>query len=571
MEIYNSTADQDWISFWHHPQGDCGSLNISSIWYMTDGSSLSYPEVAHVDSDTFVCTVTNNDDLLFAVTYDGGATWDGLWNMSGIDYQVIPEYRCCDISGDFTNSGTITVWEHDISTEIYDLILDFTTAKFEGYVWFEEEDPVIGGEVWPVNKNLSYPFKRMCSVYTDDTGKYTKNLILDLDVDPNAVLEWFATDGDSQVGIMEQSYPEVTTAGCATYANNDIFVDIHYRDLKDFPFYWAEREEYTGYTVNQMTGAAVAQMMLNYVFWNNTIDPLPPLLYDDQVWLFETFNLAGDYINATEMQIGLNNEIPGSPDWEYGYWFGPTWNDSALPILERICVWIDYYMEYYEEQGWPKEGHPSHVPVAVPAYGSYGDWIVARGIHTNKTTWPPLEVGPFTVYGLWVNDPYKDYDDPFNYSGAPGRTYITADTFLADFLMPINDPTDRWYGKYLAIIEPPEFIDEDELYNNADVTFEKTPAQFTTYEATLVQRVQDGKAGKLTSNLANQAIANAAVNAVKDVVGYDSEYSELLYGIQLDTIKFNGETYTVTFSNNEASLEVVIGAKLGELHSFTLF
>jgi hypothetical protein len=222
-------------------------------------------------------------------------------------------------------------------------------------------------------------------------------------------------------------------------------------------------------------------------------------------------------------------------------------------------------MEYYEEQGWPKEGHPSHVPVAVPAYGSYGDWIVARGIHTNKTTWPPLEVGPFTVYGLWINDP--------NPNGYGDKTYITAQTFLTDFLQPINDPTDRWYGKYLALIEPPQFINENDVYTNANIDIEiaENIEGFSPAEKKLLRFNQKINGNTFSKILVNKIIAETAYEKVEEVVRYDEQYLHWLSETELETVHYDKESYTVIFSGKENSFEVIIGALRGELKSFTIF
>ncbi|MEE8585945.1 MAG: hypothetical protein V3T83_13950 [Acidobacteriota bacterium] len=61
----------------------------------------------------------------------------------------------------------------------------------------------------------------------------------------------------------------------------DLVLDEYFLDLVDLPFYEADAPEF-----NQNAGPAVAQMVLNWIWWDQAMDPLPPLTFDDQQVLY---------------------------------------------------------------------------------------------------------------------------------------------------------------------------------------------------------------------------------------------------------------------------------------------
>lgn len=561
--IHNTTEDQHWVMFWYDTthNGDAGeNFTISSIWYMTDGSDLLYPEVAHVDGDTFVCTITNNDDLLFAVTYDGGETWDGFYVWSGDTYQVIPRYRCCDISGDDTGNGVITVWEHRIDADVHQLIYDFTTALVEGYAYTEYPDfPAEDYEVWAVNMNFTYPYKRTSSVYTDSDGYYTKNLILGLDIWTNASVDWYAAkDLPAQVGIINEYYNEVTSAGCALYTNDYIDTNIYYHDLPGFPFYLADRD---ARNENEMAGAAVAQMIYNYLMWNSTENPegVPIPELDQQQYLYDTF-AAGQYITGYEMWNGLNAEIDDRGNgWIYGYFFNPAHNSDLDTVLRHICTWIDFPVDSYNEYrevDVPKLGHPNHVPVAVPFYGDYTNWVAVRGLHTDHNAWDYS--GPLNIYGFWVNDPVND-----SFYGLGGRTYLPVDTFTGDYFQILNVPGDDYDGEYLAITDP--FPGAEDIADNLEINTVTAPAELTRSEARYVKYINSHDVSARAEGIAENLVSQAAFNGVMKVA-FDSGFASEFTATQ--PVEVNG--YNVIFQGDNSIFVVELNED-GSLYKFTVY
>jgi len=90
--------------------------------------------------------------------------------------------------------------------------------------------------------------------------------------------------------------------------------------LSNVPLYMAQTD----------TGAATAQMILNYLWWNSTLNPEgPPLHYPSQSTLFTNFNTNGGLtIDGDEMWTGLNVYKP-LPIELYGYFFNPESSTDA--------------------------------------------------------------------------------------------------------------------------------------------------------------------------------------------------------------------------------------------------
>jgi hypothetical protein len=303
-----------------------------------------------------------------------------------------------------------------------------------------------------------------------------------------------------------------------------------------------------------MCGAAVMKMMLDWCMWNSTIHPEgPPDVYD-QHQLYNDY-ARGDHFNIGEMQTGLNNEIPGAPDWEYGYWFGPTYNISRDRVLKSICIFIDYDVSFPYEQGWtenewPKPGHPHHVPVAIPAYGDYSNWMAVRGIHTNRTAWQYPDFPEITIYGFWLNDPLP--------GGIGGNTYVTVQRFVDTYFFQLDVPGDPYDGKYVALIEPPEGLDIDNINIDSSVTYAETSARFTEKELNLIKHSQVIGSTGLIQDMAKNLLIEAASEQTWKVVRYDSEFAKLFSGATPGEIEFKDDEYTVNFINGKVTFKVTL-------------
>jgi len=281
-------------------------------------------------------------------------------------------------------------------------------------------------------------------------------------------------------------------------------------NLEDFPMYQAS------YPYNEMCGAAVAQMTLNYIWWNKTQNPSgPPLLFNNQQWLYNTAHANNSdpstpYIDTQGLWRLLQTYKP-SPYNLYGYNFNRYQKTDSSSALRMICEWINYTVGTY---GGYKPGHPTHVPALVPAYGGYSNWMAVRGIHTDRSAYPLPE--ELTIYGFWVNDPLP--------GGIGANSYKTASTWLSNYYQPMqsNDP---YNGKYVAICEPPETKEDTRIH----IPEEKS--RFTSAQRQIIKLVQDqdAKTPEEVKKQVNQWIIQAAIQgAIEHLIPYDSTFTVLI-------------------------------------------
>ena len=248
-EVTNaSNPNEVMIAFWYQPEEN-GTvyLDISSIWYLnvTGGGKIQFPEISHVYGDTFICTMIVENEQLLAITEDGGATWDGLYQWSG-DETVIEDYRANELSDD----GAISVWEYDDSSggdAIISLYYSFNTGVIEGDCTYEEGDPVPEEDlsVTLTNQNISKDFSPIIS-----GNHYEQTLLFGLDLWTNSIFRLFATDGyyynetihefisvDQRNVIdlvLDQTPPDIEIIGARSYATHGPVGEL-YLDLFESP------------------------------------------------------------------------------------------------------------------------------------------------------------------------------------------------------------------------------------------------------------------------------------------------------------------------------------------------
>ena len=419
----------------------------------------------------------------------------------------------------------------------------------EGDCFYANQDPVDTMTVEIRNLNT----KRTWDATTNN-NHYTLFLTPGQNVNATETLRITARDTTDCVNITDH----VVTTGEITAGtiHIDLILNIHYRDLKKFPFYTATLD----------TGAAIAQMMLNYLWWNSTTDPNgPPMHYTDQQALFTAFNTNGGlYLDTDEMCAGLNAYRP-SPHDEYGYFFAPYANTSVTPVIQQICIWLDYPVSWAYDNGWtehiwPKPGHPNHVPIAIPTAGTYNNWMTIRGIHTTADAWNYPEFPAVTVYGFWLNDPKTD--------GLGANTYVTSQQFLTTYFRPIGITGDTYRNKYVALTDPLEDITIDT--EKTEVTLAITPDGFSPSEARLVQ-ITSRNMG--TSDIANTIIIKTARNAVNNVLKFDTSNLMKLFSETTAIGKpiYKGSECIITFGYQKITFEVHLLTKTGALLQFSVY
>jgi hypothetical protein len=346
---------------------------------------------------------------------------------------------------------------------------------------------VNSGATWQANTNNNY---------------YSKLLAPGQDVSAGDTLRIIARDTNESVNVTDHV---VTSNDISTGAvHTDVTLRVHYRDLNNFPFYIS--------TVD--TGAAVMKMMMDYLMWNSTQYPSgPQSVYNEQT-LYNLYHGSDNSVNADEMSAGLNSQIDDlGHGWVYGYFFTPYANANANEVLKQICVWLDYPVNYYNNNRdvpVPKQGYPNHVPVAVPTDGDYESWMTIRGIHTDRNAWLPP--GQLTVYGFWLNDPAS--------GGLGSNTYVTTSRFLSTYYEPLNVPGDTYNGQYVALVDPYQIHDVDAA-KNVQLTIGTLHPPLTVKEQSMIQAAQHNIAPLLTKDMANKAIIKAAFDQTMNVLKYD--------------------------------------------------
>jgi hypothetical protein len=377
------------------------------------------------------------------------------------------------------------------------------------------------GKKWTANINNNY---------------YSLMLTVGRDVNATETLRYIALDSSESVNVTDHVVTSNEINAGAIHLN--LIVKIHYRDLKKFPFYISQ--------VN--TGAMTMKMMMDYLMWNRTINPQgPPSVYSEQT-LYNTYKGNDAIINATELWTGLNTEVDDQHhNWMYGYFFNPFASTNANDVLKTICIWLDYNVSYYNnlrDPDVPKPGHPWHVPIAVPCGGNYNNWMVVRGIHTNKTAWlPPTAL---TVYGFWLNDPKA--------GGLGNNTYVTVSRFLSTYFLNLSVPGDQYNGKRLAITDPPRDIPINT--DDVAITFTIPKTQFTIDEAQIVAQ----KKG------ADTIIVRAGYNAAWDVLKNDPVFADSFTKATVTGKPiFKDTTISVKFVNKGTSFTILLQKETGSL------
>ena len=335
--------------------------------------------------------------------------------------------------------------------------------------------------------------------------------------------------------------------------NFNLTLDEFYLNLVDFPMYQANASECPspGDEEHKMCGPATSQMNLNYMWWNSSADPSGPPERYNQSYLYDygldhNENESLEYFDVKGMWATIQYLDP-SPYSEYGYNFGKYHSEDLDTMMKSICHWICYTVGWV---GGHKEGHPYHVPGAVPAYGDYSNWMSIRGLHTNKNAAPSTWVTPddLEVYGFWVNDPY-----PASMGGIGENSYKTADEWTDTYYKPLNTG-DQWNGSYVAILEPP---DEDV----GDITIISSKARFTDkIEPVLMQKTLkvDGierlALVKAVEDEDALDVAKAAIDAVtEELAPYDQQFAEVFAKTvpgepMLVTSENSGDYYVVPFN-----------------------
>ncbi|UCC29285.1 MAG: S8 family serine peptidase, partial [Phycisphaerales bacterium] len=185
----------------------------------------------------------------------------------------------------------------------------------EGYCFYDEamQEPVNTVAVDVLNLDTGESWQAA----TVD-NYYSLELQAGDDINADDTLRLIAKDGTNWVNVTDHVVTQPEIDAGSIYL--DLILDEFYLDLVDFPMYEAEAPD-----VNEMCGPAVAQMTLNYMYWDADEDPIPPMTFDDQGALY-TYGIDHnatpglDYLDPVGMWHTIQDHRP-LPYSQYGYNF----------------------------------------------------------------------------------------------------------------------------------------------------------------------------------------------------------------------------------------------------------
>ena len=419
----------------------------------------------------------------------------------------------------------------------------------DGYCYYNNMTPVQSLTVDLVNMNTGASWEADTT-----TNYYSKILLAGVDLHTGDTLRLIAKDGNDSVNITDHII--TSTDIQEEHIQTDMIISIHYRDLYHFPFYLSE--------VN--TGAMVMKMMMDYLMWNSTTHPDgPPSVYSEQTF-YDNYS-GGDSLSGDEMWRALNDEVDDhGHGWIYGYFFNPRNSTNVTDVLRSICVWLDYPVDYYNDirdVDVPKPGHPNHVPIAVATGGDYENWMVVRGIYTDKNSWPPGGHLPnITVYGFWLNDPKE--------GGLGGNTYVTIARFLSAYFLPITLAGDTYEGQYYAITDPLRNYNES-LVERTTITFSDTTVPLSRVEQMLLRVGQQGGPSLVFKGRLQNLLIRLAYEQTMEILQYDTRglADSFREAIAYGTPHYKNGLWTIYFYSEDLGFNVLLNRN-GGLEQFSI-
>ena len=217
------------------------------------------------------------------------------------------------------------------------------------------------------------------------------------------------------------------------------------------------------------TGAAVAQMILNYIrqgagatlLDQNTVYEYAraPAAFGPDLTPDEMNRVLGHFDPYDELVFNWADEYDNEPDGNpfQGYNFSvDTYDAFSDPnaideYIRDICHWMAFTVT--KEDWWQDAELVAfpNTPVAVPLYGDYNHWVVIKGFAASDNPCPephtnPFNTPDFSVYGFWIKDPLI--------SGIGQDTYKTTAECLSTYFLPLFTGDD-YQGKFVQVAEPP--------------------------------------------------------------------------------------------------------------------
>ena len=359
------------------------------------------------------------------------------------------------------------------------------------------------------------------------TGFYNLTLNVPDEVDTGDVLQIIACDvPDNYTSNCNVTDHTVDDIGGVENVNLTL---NHYCQnyYPSFPFHTWEESDWSGPAAMEMlidnyrdTSDVPSQTVLNATgLGYNQAACNADILFVDPLGMKSTLNL---YLHAYE-------GLPYVANYGIGSY------DTIEDVLHYICKW-----QYLG-------------PGAAPAYGNYSNWMVIRGIHTNKT--PSFTQDSYEIYGFWVNDPYNaSLEGP---GGIGENTYKSVDQWSSIYHKKLHESgvntSDDYYNRYVAVCEPPEDDDVVVTLAHAKPRFADAITPALAEEPMMVYGIEQLAIEKVVRDDESLKIVKAAIDGVnEELVPYDAEFADVFAKTVPGKPKLvtsdNGDYYVVPFN-----------------------
>jgi hypothetical protein len=423
---------------------------------------------------------------------------------------MFPEYcPLCQNTALFGDIGELpTTWENGTFTHDYVINID--------------TDPTA------TNVTITNPSKDVDeeAVYDLETGIFSLALDIPTEVEVGDELMITACEdlGDYESNCNVSRHTVVTAPGTETVnLTLNHYCQNYY---PSFPFHTWEESDWSG-------PAAMEMLTDNY---RDTSDvPNQTVLNATGLGYNQACNADILFVDPLGMRSTLNLYLHAYEGLPYVANYGIGSYDSIEDVLHYICKW-----QYLG-------------PGAAPAYGSYSNWMVIRGIHTNKT--PSFTQDSYEIYGFWINDPYNaSLEGP---GGIGENTYKSVDQWSSIYHKKLNESgvntIDGYYNRYVAVCEPPEDDDVVVTLAHAKPRFDNAIAPMLAEEPMMVYGIEQLALEKVVRDDESLKIVKAAIDGVnEELVPYDNDFADVFAktvpGKPMLVTSDNGNYYVVPFN-----------------------
>jgi len=437
------------------------------------------------------------NDLNFSHMLGCSQGWILMWEKDGVPIEVVST-----VNGTFT-CGTPA-----------------ETYTISGYAKTEGDDPATRVNITNLNKPDAVEDRPADYIGAD--GFYNLTLDVTGEVATNDVLQITACrdTGDNESNCNVTNHEVIEISG---EENVNLTLNHFCRNYLTFPYRtWEE---------SNWSGPAVMQMLVDHY---RSLEPLQSYLNETGIAHNQVCNADLLFVDPSGMRWTLNYILHNTSSYGGGNYanYGVGSYTDINDTLHYMCKW--HYLG----------------PGAAPTYGDYSNWMVVRGIHTDVK--PTFAQDSYTIYGLWMNDPYNE-----SLEGAGGigeNTYKSVEQWTSDYHKMLNvNENDSYNGTYVAVCEPPEDDDVVVTLAKPKPRLAEAITPMLAEEPMMLYGVKQLALEKVVRDDELLKIVKAAIDGVnEELVPYDSGFAAVFAktvpGQPMLVSSENGDYYVVPFN-----------------------